>query len=350
MAQAFHDYELKICLYLIGIGMPFVLTYLITCLFSSSAYRTYRHDKRPPLAPYWIPFLGHALAFLHSTGVVADFQKLLPTLPTAVVRKMNLFANELSSISNSKSRLVALKLGANRINFVSGADTVARLWRSKNLDATAVTSFSLKEFFSTPDTSMKVYLGDDSGINPQPHPQSNVVEKNRYYYQNRKAIVGFFNGPGLKSMGNRFVDLLTREITTLDLRRLWTEQEDLYEFIQKLLIGPAVSAMCGPVLLEQNPDFGNNFWQIDHDILYFFKGYPKWLAPSAYRNRIKLLNDVKNWHAFARDHFDESCIEADGHDRFYGSPLMRTRQQYLTNVDHLDADAIASQDLGLLWA
>ncbi|KAL8755569.1 MAG: hypothetical protein Q9184_004760 [Pyrenodesmia sp. 2 TL-2023] len=176
------------------------------------------------------------------------------------------------------------------------------------------------------------------------------MERNRYYYQNRKAIVGFFNGPGLKSMGNRFVDLLTKKIGTLDLNQHWTEQEDLYTFVQKLLIGPAVEAMCGPILLEQNPDFGNNFWQLDHDIYYFFKAYPKWLTPGAYRNRSKLLNDVKSWHTIARERFEESSIEPDGHDPFYGSLLMRTRQQYLTNVDGLDADAIASQDLGLLWA
>lgn len=250
----------------------------------------------------------------------------------------------------SNSGLMALKLGRNRVNFVSGAETVAKLWRSKNLDATAETSFSLKVFFATPDYSMRVYLGDKSGVSPQPHPESNVVEKNRYYYQNRKAVVGFFNGAGLKSMGNRFVDLLIKEITMLHLGPQWTEQEDLCAFVQKLFIGPAVEAMCGPILLAQNPDFGNNFWQIDHDMYYFFKAYPKWFAPGAYRNRRKLLNDVKSWHTIARQRFEESSIERDGHDPFYGSPLMRTRQQYLSNVDGLDADAIASQDLGLIWA
>ncbi|KAL9012222.1 MAG: hypothetical protein Q9173_003000 [Seirophora scorigena] len=198
---------------------------------------------------------------------------------------------------------------------------------------------------------MRVYLDDDSGISPQPHAESNIVDKNRYYYQNRKAIVGFFNGPGLKSKGNRFMDLLIKKIAILHLGQEWTEQDDLYTFVQKLLIGPAVEAICGPILLAQNPDFGNNFWQIDHDIYYFFKAYhPKWLAPGAYRNRSKLLNDVKSWHTLAQELFEESSIELDGHDPFYGSPLMRTRQQYLTNVDGLDADAMASQDLGLLWA
>ena len=197
---------------------------------------------------------------------------------------------------------------------------------------------------------MEVYLGDSSGINPKPHPNSNLATKDRYYYQNRKAIVGFFNGPGLKSMGNRFATLLTEEIHHLNVGHQWTEYEDLYNFIQKLLIRPAVEAMCGPILFHQNPAFGDDFWNLDHDILYFFKSYPKWLAPSAHRNRAKLLKNVKDWHAAAHRNFEESHIESDGHDRFFGSPLMRIRQEYLSRIDALDAEAKASQDLGLLWA
>ncbi|KAL8698457.1 MAG: hypothetical protein Q9224_001843 [Gallowayella concinna] len=288
--------------------------------------RSFWNTKKPPVAPYSLPFLGHALSFFHDTSIVAQFQR------------------------DSQAGVIGLKFWTTSINFVTGANNIARLWRCKDLDASAVTSFSLKQFFLTPEKSMEVYLGDDSGISPQPHPLSNIAEKNRYYYQNRKAIVGFFNGPGLMSMGNRFSHLLVNEIHRLEVPDDWINETDLYSFVLRVVIGPAVEAMCGPVLLEENPNFGNDFWKMDHDIFYFFKGYPKWLAPSAFQNRIKLLNGVKHWHTFARSHFDATCIESDGHDRFYGSPLMRSRQQYLTKIDCLDADAIASQDLGLLWA
>lgn len=197
---------------------------------------------------------------------------------------------------------------------------------------------------------MRAYMGDDSGINPKPHPNSNVAHNNRYYFQNRRHIVGFFNGSGLRNLGNRFADLLTERITEVEVGDGWTKHTDLYGFIQRLLIGPAIEAMCGPVLLQHNPAFGEDLWKLDSDILYFFKAYPTWLVPRAYRNRAKLLRNVKNWHAYARNNFDNFCVEADGHDRFYGSPLIRSRQGYLSKVDSLDADALASQDLGLLWA
>ena len=197
---------------------------------------------------------------------------------------------------------------------------------------------------------MKVYIGDTSGVNPKPHKESNFASKDRYYYQNRKAIVGFFNGPGLVSTGNRFSNLLIKEIGQLDIGHEWSDHEDLYRFIQNLFIGPAVQALCGSVLLKQNPNFGDELWKMDHDMYYFFKGFPRWLAPRAYLNRRKLLRSVKDWHSFARDNFHELCIESDGHDPFYGSPLMRTRQDYLSQIKYFDADSLASQDLGLLWA
>lgn len=87
-----------------------------------------------------------------------------------------------------------------------------------------------------------------------------------------------------------------------------------------------------------------------HDLYYFFKGYPRWLAPLAYLNRSKLLRSVKDWHSFARDNFQDSYIESDGHDPYYGSALIRARQDFLSQIDSFNADALASQDLGLLWA
>ena len=245
---------------------------------------------------------------------------------------------------------MCLRFSTKKMNFVTGSENIMTVWRSKVLDAKAVTCFSLKNFFDTPDKALKIYFADNSGINPQPQWNSSIPPKDRYYYLTRKETVGFFNGPGLKHFGNRFGALLTQGIHQMDLDDDWTEHEDLYTFVQKLLIGPAIEAMCGPVLLAQNPTFIDDFWKFDADMLYFFKGYPRLFAPRAWQNRTRILGSLKRWHAFARDHFEESCIEADGHDRFYGSPLMRSRQDYLPKVDSLYADALASQDLGLIWA
>ena len=197
---------------------------------------------------------------------------------------------------------------------------------------------------------MRIYKEDTSGTSFEPHPKSNTPFKDRYYYHNRKIILGFFNGPGLKHMAYRFQTLLQERILQFEIGDTWVEFPDLFLFVQDLLTGPAVEAMCGPRLLSQNPEFVKQFWKLDHDILYFFKALPRWTIPAAWNNRERLLSSVKEWHTYARENFDESCVDSDGHDPCYGSPLMRRRQVCLSQIDSLDADALASQDLGLLWA
>ena len=50
---------------IIAIASVLVATYLITSLQSWIALRSHkRHPKRPPILPYWIPFVGHVFSCL----------------------------------------------------------------------------------------------------------------------------------------------------------------------------------------------------------------------------------------------------------------------------------------------
>ena len=77
MADFFHDVESKISpIHLVvAFGTLCLLTYPITYLISSSTLRSYWKDDRPPLAPYGVPLLRHALAFFWNTSYVEDVQK-----------------------------------------------------------------------------------------------------------------------------------------------------------------------------------------------------------------------------------------------------------------------------------
>ena len=172
-----------------------------------------------------------------------------------------------------------LRLYDTEINFVTGSASIIALWRSRVLEAKEVTCFSLRNFFDTPKAAMKIYLTDDSGINSQPHPSSDIPFKDRYYFHTRRDTVSFFQGPGLKHIAHRFQDLLRDRVAKLEVTHDWVEFTDLYSFIQDMLTGPAIEAMCGPTLMEQNPTFVDNFWRLDSDILLFFKKFPRWLAP-----------------------------------------------------------------------
>jgi hypothetical protein len=92
------------------------------------------------------------------------------------------------------------------------SDNINSVWRSKALEAKAkaTTCFAVEYLFKTPKQAMKMYHTDDSGINPQPHPSCNILSKDRFHYQSRRASLGFFSGPSSKHMANRFLDSLTK--------------------------------------------------------------------------------------------------------------------------------------------
>ncbi len=46
------------------IVLAFLLTYTITFMRSIVALRSKKHGREPPMAPYWIPFLGNLLPFI----------------------------------------------------------------------------------------------------------------------------------------------------------------------------------------------------------------------------------------------------------------------------------------------
>jgi hypothetical protein len=125
---------------------------------------------------------------------------------------------------------------------------------------------------------------------------------------------------------------------------------DLFDFVSQEAMRPGLEAMCGPYLMFLNPDFIKQFWMYNAAIPSLAMGLPGVLNRRAYQLRDSLLKDIKAWHAWARQYFDESEVSKDGHyDPFWGSGFMRERQDMFLGVDDFDYDCIASEDLGAIF-
>jgi hypothetical protein len=56
------DWKLMIVL---AVASTLLMTYLITSVQSAIAWRSHKeHGKRPPILPYWIPFVGNLISYL----------------------------------------------------------------------------------------------------------------------------------------------------------------------------------------------------------------------------------------------------------------------------------------------
>lgn len=212
-------------------------------------------------------------------------------------------------------------------------------------------SFCLTYFFGMPKKAVNIYSLDDSGSYHQPHPESNVKPENRVDYRTNQSLLRFLSGPGLSPFFERFRKNLTKRLYGLEIGDSWIEMPDFLEFFQLEITPVVIEAMCGPILFSQNPDFARDFWEYNLWLPALSKGLPRFLIPEAYEIRDKILNNIKQWHAYARKHFDRTKIDADGDaDPFWGCEFIRARQQMFLSMDDFDYDALASSDFGAIWA
>ena len=233
---------------------------------------------------------------------------------------------------------------------VSGPDAIKAVFKSKYLESKPGIAIALSTLFGGPKECSWFYNADDSGIYDQPHPHSTVRPEHRIFYLTHKTIHDFFHGPGLASFCKRFQQGLYQNIAESDLREDWTELPDLFAFLRDIMSRAAIEATAGPQLLRINPNFIQDLWQFDNALPKLFRGLPAWLVPRSWAVRQKCLNTIKEWRRYAEENFDESCIEQDGHDPYFGAPLMRWRNDYFNKIDPLTDAASASEDFGLLWA
>lgn len=113
-----------------------------------------------------------------------------------------------------------------------------------------------------------------------------------------------------------------------------------------------IESMCGTYILSLNPSLISDFWEFDRRVPLLYKGFPRWLCPSVYKARKRMLVSIKKWHKYGHEHSDCTKIgPADPDwDPYWGSKLVRARQEYGLRMGTLDADALAAEDLGLLFA
>ncbi|MCJ1314666.1 hypothetical protein MMC25_008348 [Agyrium rufum] len=203
----------------------------------------------------------------------------------------------------------------------------------------------------SPKKTMRFYRADNSGVNIRPHPDSSIKQEHRIYYHNFRTTHDFLTGQGLRKFAYRMQANLRTMVSKTEASSQWTEYKDLYVFVQQLLFPAAVEAMCGPVLLSLSPTFTSDFWEFDNHFPFFFKKYPRWLIPKGFRARDRLLQAVKSWLTYAHANFDQSMVSADGDwDPLFGSQFIRSRQDYCGKMADMSENAIASSELGMIWA
>ena len=245
-----------------------------------------------------------------------------------------------------------LRLFNTELYLVSGSQYLKLVWKeSKCLSSKVQVLIGVGTLFGTSKNVLDFYESDDSGVNHLPHPKSNIQPENRIHYFTHKITIELLAGKHLQSLAESFGSILKRRIHNLEVASDWTHMPDLVLLLQSHMFSAAVEGMCGPHLLSLNPNFARDFWDFDGRMPYILKGYPRFFIPAAWRARDRCLESIKKWHSYIKNQHTTGPADATNpQDPLYGTALMRERQIYSSKMKPMTPDAIASADLGLIWA
>ncbi|KAJ4423350.1 hypothetical protein N0V82_001953 [Gnomoniopsis sp. IMI 355080] len=292
-----------------------------------------RHDgagqRTPPTFPYFFPLLG--------------------TLPMAYLWNPKSFLLDSTNFFQC-AYPVRVKVLTYEFYAVQGPEFVKDLFKgSGGCTSIPFVKFALGYAFGLPAKALRLYDDDDSGGGHVPHPDSRVEARNRVDYRDHTSLVRFLEGPGLTPFNDRFEENITHRLCELHQRigHGVEHHDDLMKVVQDESMVSIFTALCGPYLLRLNPTFLEDFAEFDRNLQTYLQGVPWILAPGAYAARKRVVDAVKLWQQYAREHSGQSDRKDD---EFWGSSFFRERQQMFLEMDGFDYDAIASADFGAIWA
>ncbi|KAG8422298.1 hypothetical protein J3459_010535 [Metarhizium acridum] len=193
-----------------------------------------------------------------------------------------------------------------------GPDMVKAVFKNSwTCTMAALHRFVLGNVFGMSGEALRLYDLDKSGYRHKPVAGTAIEPRNRIDYLTYGPMIKFLSGPGMKAFWNRYETHLTQKLQHLPVGAGWTEMPDLTRVFEVEVSAANTDALCGPYLLQRHPDFS--------------RSCGSWIAI---------------W------------IVSSGAPRAYSHPgrVFRERHGLFSEMDHMDSDAMASEDFGVIWA
>ncbi|KAF5662418.1 cytochrome P450 monooxygenase 7a1 [Fusarium heterosporum] len=289
--------------------------------------------RRIPVLPFALPFIGHLLQFLWST------EKLLTKASTYY----------------GPDTPVQIKLLNRRMTILNGSNNIIDLFKSsRSVNSERWLIQVLVNAFGIGTNDVPFYLADNTGVSQQPAPHSNAIPyDHRIFHLVYQTVHDGLSGERLEEMQNQLVCNLSTQLADMKVEfNSWTLVPDVYELlIRDICFKASTVSLCGPRIFEAVPNLTSDFWNFDSHLPSLFKEMPRWLAPTAFKARDRMKENMRKWHELAHKGYDISQNSTDTRnwEENFGSKLMRSRHAFFSKMP-LSKDTIAADDLGLLWA
>ncbi|CAI7573402.1 unnamed protein product [Penicillium glandicola] len=282
-----------------------------------------QQSDEPPLVPYRLPWLGHALPFIRNiNGYTAWVRSLFPsnsavTVQIAGRRLYLIFDSRLASLIYRRSRVF--------------------LFDPFNLEV------------------MKMVGCTEKDIQIARIGAQTVIRDPRSIDDGRRVLHGLhvladehLSGESLDELTSRFIDMLSTELDTRFPPGPMAEWQtfDLAEYVKAAWTHASITALYGSHIYTIWPDIDTWLWEFDQGIQSIITKMPRFLFPKPYTVLEQGLRMFEAWETAAVQHsgFDAEAIW----EPFWGHRHTRLRNKHLLDSG-LSARGRAANNISLLW-
>ncbi|KAI5861438.1 cytochrome P450 [Durotheca rogersii] len=245
-----------------------------------------------------------------------------------------------------------VKAGPLRFYVFADSEQVKTVFRnSKRMTNKSSTLFALHYLLGLPRSAVNFYQADDSGMSLTPRPGSKTRPENRINFLIAHNAKVYMSSSHLQTLDELYVAILLRRLDALDVGDEWVAFPDLHVFLQRIAMHSSIEALAGSKVLELCPQLVEDILVFQSYVPDFLHLRPRWLVPEAYRVRKRILDGFKKWEEHALKHSDCSQVgpEDAEWEPYWGTKLVRVRQQYTRNAKGMNADARATENLGFIF-
>ncbi|KEF56519.1 uncharacterized protein A1O9_06706 [Exophiala aquamarina CBS 119918] len=277
----------------------------------------------PPMLPYALPWLGHAMEFLSEEP--GSFWRMLRD-------KLRATGTEVD--------ICTILLGGQKAHVISSAAAVQALFKDKSVS---------RELFNhqLARNSLGTSQADAERMWPSAAAIAKGAEKDRKLSMEALNHEYLLSQAAVSALTSKFTECFNASLQAAELDSEWTTV-DLLSWLKTKMFDASTTAVLGTKILEMNPDLVEQYWHYDAGFLPRFYGLPKWLKPEAYRGMEEMIARTEGWVKHVLDQCDQNPPEEPEWEPMFGAKLVRARHRFYER-EGVTLRGKAAFDLGLLF-
>ncbi|PGH32394.1 hypothetical protein GX50_04819 [[Emmonsia] crescens] len=307
---------------------PLLLTWFVTNIKARCGFR---QRGEPPLIPYTIPWLGHALFFRRGTTRFSAWAR--EKYPNHLVSRTLIAGNYLYIVFDTK-----LATQIDRRPKIFTFDPIILL---------------VNRAFGAPRADLDALgnglPGPTHGPNDKGGAQGMIPELHRQHFP-------YLNGPTLPPMLSKFSEVLTASLENAFPRKSCGTDDswvrlDFKECAMRHFTLASIPMLMGTRLMEVWPQAYEDIWEFDSCALALTTNLPSIFMPEAAASRKAMVSVLERWEEEASKHrkFEDVESEDPAWDEYWGARLVRQRHRTFLN-NGISKRGRAVFHLGVMWA